>query len=57
MQPISMSGGTPFADGEISKQIGRDGESEAVEHLLEGTFQWDSKNKSKLESSKEMHIF
>ena len=54
---LSLLRGTPFADGTISKEIGQDGQGEAVDKLLEGKFQWSSINKSGIEASEEMRVF
>ena len=54
---MSLSGDTPFASGEIAESIGMDGRGEAVEALLEGTFDWGHREGTSLEDSKEMLIF
>ena len=54
---MSLSGDTPFASGEIAESIGMDGRGEAVEALLEGTFDWGHREGTSLEDSKEMLTF
>ena len=52
-----MSGDTPFARGELAELIGRDGDEEAVEALLDGTFEWGNRDGENLINSKEMYTF
>ena len=54
---LSMSGDSPFARGEMAELIGRDGEEEAVEALLDGSFDWGYREDSHLTSSTAMHTF
>ena len=37
---LSQSGTTPFAQGELADNVGQDGTEEAVEYLLEGSYEW-----------------
>ena len=52
-----MSGDTPFAKGELAELIGYDGDEEAVEAILDGSFEWEKREGGNLLHSKEMHTF
>ena len=54
---LAMSADTPFTSGKIAEEIGLDGESDHVENILEGEFEWEGYNNFLLESSIEMKTF
>ena len=54
---LSQSGDTPFAEGEIAVDIGKDGTEEAVEYLLEGSYDWGQREGISLAESKELKTF
>ena len=52
-----MSGDTPFARGPLSVDVGKDGEGEEVDEMLQGTYSIDNKNMTPLMASTEMKSF
>ena len=54
---LSMSGDTPFARAKLARAIGLDGEGEAVEEMLRGTYTLDDTGMDELHASEEMKNF
>ena len=54
---LSMSGDSPFTRGALADEISKDGEGEAVDEILKGSYEMDLRGKDEATSSSEMHSF